>query len=302
LNLLILSLNIILAIIIAPFVDGFRRKITARLQNRTGPPLNQSWYDILKLLKKETVLPEKAGLLIQFFPILSFTISLAMFVTISTFLPQAPMQDAGIVFIELAILSAFIFAVAGSISRNPYSVVGGSRETILAILIEPSIILIVLNLILLRNTLTLDVASGNINIEIPWVIGIASYLLCLLGEGGRVPFDIAEAESELSGGSLIEFSGPQLAMLKFSQYLKLLALLSIFRLYLPGIIPIEINQNPLSHIILYFLFIALGTIFVALAESLNARYRLSEVSKFYAYVFVLALFALIFTVWGTVMR
>jgi len=57
-NFPVLAINILLAILMAPIFDGLRRKITARLQNRIGPPITQTWYDILKLLRKEIILPE----------------------------------------------------------------------------------------------------------------------------------------------------------------------------------------------------------------------------------------------------
>lgn len=225
-----------------------------------------------------------------------------MFTTFSTIISKAPLEEGGIIFIELAVLSAFIIAFAGNVSRNPYSLVGGSREVILAFLIEPAIIASVLNMVLLNNTLSLEVTSGKSSLEISWLLGIFSYLLCLIGECGRVPFDFAEAESELTGGTMIEFSGYQLAMMKFSQHLKLLALLSILNLYLTSILPIQISQDPLIYVISYLSVLILGTIFVSLAESLNARYRLKEASKFYAFVFILALTALIFTILGIAAR
>ena len=138
-NLLILVLNLALAILVAPLLDGLRRKITARLQNRIGPPITQSWHDVIKLFRKETILPEGAGFLIRVFPVLMLMLSLSMFAMISTVTIQSPFEEGGILFIELAVLSAFVFAMAGSMSRNPYGIVGGSREVILATLVEPSI-------------------------------------------------------------------------------------------------------------------------------------------------------------------
>jgi formate hydrogenlyase subunit 4 len=202
-NLPILVLNLTLAILVAPLLDGLRRKITARLQNRIGPPVTQSWHDVIKLFRKEIILPEGAGFLIRVFPVLMLMLSLAMFAMISTVTIQSPFEEGGIVFIELAVLSAFVSAMAGSMSRNPYGIVGGSREVILATLVEPSIIVSLTALILFKGSTTLDNASRSATVGASLIIAALAYILSLLAESGRVPFDVAEAESELSGGSLI---------------------------------------------------------------------------------------------------
>ena len=94
-NVPILVVNLALAIFVAPLLDGVRRKITARLQNRVGPPMTQSWRDIIKLFGKETILPEGSGPLIQVVPALMLILSISMFATISTVTPQSPLEEGG---------------------------------------------------------------------------------------------------------------------------------------------------------------------------------------------------------------
>jgi len=294
-NLPILALNLALAIIVAPLLDGLRRKITARLQNRIGPPVTQSWHDILKLFRKETILPEKAGFLLRVFPALMLMLSLAMFAMMATVTVQSPLEEGGIIFIELAVLSAFVFAIAGSMSRNPYGVVGGSREVILATLVEPSIIVSLTALILFRGSTTLDDASRSLAVGGSLMVAVVAYLLSLLAESGRVPFDVAEAESELTGGSMIEFSGAPLAMLKMGQFVRSLALYSIPKFFLTAFIPIGVKGDVFSVAVvaLYVVSLLLCTLLISLAESLNARYRLLEAARFYAIVLAFSSLALI---------
>ena len=289
-NVPILIVNISLAILIAPLIDGLRRKITARLQNRIGPPITQSWRDVIKLFGKETILPEGSGLLIQLVPGFMLVLSLSMFATISTVTSQSPLEDGGIIFIELAVLSAFVFAVAGSMSRNPYGVVGGSREVILATLVEPSIIVSLTSLILFKGSATLDDTSRGVTIGVSLAMAALAYLLSLLAESGRVPFDVAEAESEISGGALMEFSGMPLATLKFGQYVRSLALFSVFKFFISPLIPLDVTAIGFSAavVVVYIVSLLLCTLLVSLAESLNARYRLFEASRFYAFVLIFA--------------
>jgi len=297
-NFPVLAINILLAILMAPIFDGLRRKITARLQNRIGPPITQTWYDILKLLRKEIILPENGGFLVLVFPVLTLILSLTMFASISTITVQSPMERGGIIFIELAVLSAFVLAIAGSTSRNPYGMVGGSREVILATLVEPSIIVSLTALILLKGSTTFDDISRSYSAGIPLLIAVVAYLLSLLAESGKIPFDLAEAESELSGGPLIEFSGPPLAFLKLGQSVRNLALYSIPKFFMIAFIPLGLTEQhrSITVVILYFASLFLCTIVISLAESLNARYRLSEASKFYVMVLVLSSIALILSV------
>jgi formate hydrogenlyase subunit 4 len=290
LNILSLVVNLVLAILIAPLLDGLRRKITARLQNRVGPPITQSWHDVIKLFSKESILPEAGGFLFVVVPILTLVLSLSMFATMSTVTAQAPIEEGGIIFIELVVLSAFTFAIAGSASGNPYGVVGGSREVILATIVEPSMIASLVSLVLLRGSATLDYSTTGYIALLPLLMSGLAYFLCLLAESGRTPFDVAEAESELSGGPLIEFSGPSLATLKLGNYLRNLALCSIPAFYISALIAPKLDGvgYSVAVVIPYLVSLILCTLVLSLAESLNARFRLLEASRFYGFVLLLS--------------
>ena len=294
-NLPILMANLFLAILLGPLFDGLRRKITARLQNRIGPPVTQTWYDILKLFKKENILPENSGFSILVFPTLTLMLSLAMFSTISTVTMESPMDGGAIIFIELAVLSAFVLAIAGSAGRNPYGIVGGSREVVLVTLVEPSIIVSLTALVLSRGSATFDDLSKGHGVEIPLALSIMAYFLSILAETGRIPFDLAEAESELSGGSLIEYSGTPLAFIKLGQTVRNLALYSIPKFFVTMFIPLNLIgiSHSIAVVVSYFGSLLLCTLIVSLAESLNARYRLLEASRFYGMVLTISLTALI---------
>ncbi len=289
-----LALNMTIALIVAPFVDGLRRVMTARLQNRAGPPVTQTLRDIVKLLGKETIPPEGAGFLVSLLPTLALTLSLAMFATISTVTTQAPIEDGGVVFIELAVVSAFVIAAAGAASRNPYGTIGGSREVILAALVEPSIVVSLATIIVLRGSTTLGDAPLGLGVSAPILVAVAAFLLSLLAEGGRIPFDVAEAESELSGGALMEYGGPSLAALKLGLCVRSLALYSILKLFLTALFPTgSLGEGFSVTIVILFVFsVLLCAVLASLAESLSARFRLVQASRFYAAVLLISLAAL----------
>jgi formate hydrogenlyase subunit 4 len=297
-NILILVLNLALAVSIAPILDGVRRKLTARLQNRIGPPILQTWYDLLKLFRKETLVPETGGFLALIIPVTAFTVSLSMFAIVPTITIDPPIEGGIIVFIHLAVLSAFLLAIAGSASGNPYGIVGGSREVILATVIEPSIIISLINLAVLGKSMSFEKIVQNTQNSYLYLwlaAALIIYFLCIIAESGRVPFDIPEAESELTGGPTVEFSGKLLAFIKFGELIRVVALFSVAKFFINAFIPPNIIGGELSFVppLLYFLTIIICTIVVSLAESLNARFRLVEATKLSGYLLVISSIILI---------
>lgn len=297
----VLIVNLVLAVSIAPTLDGVRRKLTARLQNRIGPPILQTWYDLLKLFRKETLVPETGGFLTLVIPVTAFTVSLSMFAIVPTITTIPPTDGGIIVFIHLAILSAFLLAIAGSVSGNPYGVVGGSREVILATIIEPSVVVSLINLAVLGKSMFFDKIMQNTRDSYlyPWLaVAMIIYFVCIIAESGRVPFDIAEAESELTGGPLVEFSGKLLAFIKLGELVRVVALYSVARFFINAFIPSNIVGEAFlfAPLLPYIFTMILCTIVVSLAESLNARFRLLEATKLSGYLLVIASITLIFSI------
>lgn len=297
-NLALLVLNLVLAVLLAPILDGLRRKLTARLQNRVGPPILQTWYDLLKLFRKETLLPETGGFLAMIVPVTTFTVSLSMFAVVPTITVEPPMEGGIIVFIHLAVLSAFLLAIAGSVSGNPYGIVGGSREVILATIVEPSIIVSLTNLAVLGRSMFFEEITGNIQTGnlYPWLaVAMIVYFVCIIAEGGRIPFDIPEAESELTGGPMVEFSGKLLAFMKLGELVRAIALYSVARFFVNAFIPSYVIGDWLSFapLLPYFLTMVICTLVVSLAESMNARFRLFEATKLSGYLLVVSSVTLI---------
>jgi formate hydrogenlyase subunit 4 len=161
--------------------------------------------------------------------------------------------------------------------------------------VEPSIIVSLTTLILFKGSTTLDDASRGTGFGVSLLVAVMAYLLSMLAEGGKIPFDVAEAESELSGGLLMEYSGAPLAALKLGQQVRSLALFSIPKFFVTAILPFGSASEGFSITVaaLYMASLLLCTLISSLAESLNARYRLFEASRLYAVVLAFSSFALI---------
>ncbi len=204
----------------------FDRKLTARIQMRKGPPLLQPLFDINKLFVKDCCVPiGTATWLFLSAPLLGLAgVSLASMILWQAMLdPAATAAGDLIVVLYLLTLPALSVILGAFASRNPLASLGGSREMKLVMAYELPFILAVCVPIYRADTIQL----GEI-LKAPAVAAAPSGLLALLvaliamqAKLTRVPFDLAEAETELTGGALIEYSGPPLAMYKLTQAMML---------------------------------------------------------------------------------
>ena len=125
------------------------------------------------------------------------------------------------------------------------------------------------------------------------MIGIV--LFALQAFVGRMPFDTAEAETEIMEGPVIEYSGPKLALFKYARMAKLFVYSSLFvALFVPwgqtGYYPFDM--------IIFLVKVTVLVLIVTVIAATHARYRIDQAIRYYAGLFGLALVALIFAVSG----
>jgi NADH-quinone oxidoreductase subunit H len=216
------------------------RKVAGFLQNRYGPMRTGRWHgwaqavaDMLKILGKEDIIPAEAdkGLFV-FAPILVLLGSLLAWAAI----PWAP----GFVAADLDLGLFYIFAVsslvtigvlmAGWSSNNKYAMMGGLRSTAQMISYELALGLSFVTAILLANSMRmLDIveAQKNLWFVIIQPIGTGIFLIATLAEVNRAPFDMPEAEQELTAGYHTEYSGMKFALLFMAEYTKMISISAI---------------------------------------------------------------------------
>ncbi len=205
------------------------RKVTALVQMRVGPPLLQPFFDIRKLLIKETCVPEGGSTgLFLLSPLLGLAaVTLASMILWRTLLnPQATFVGDLIVLVYLLAMPALGVMLGSFASRNPLASLGGSREVKLMIAYELPLVLAILVPVIHANSIRLgDLLTGQA--PVTSVSGLLALLVCIACVQAKltiVPFDMPEAETELSGGALIEYSGPPLAMFKLTRAMMLFTL------------------------------------------------------------------------------
>jgi len=265
--------------LITSWVD---RKVTARVQMRVGPPFFQPFYDIGKLLIKETCVP--AGGAIGLF-LLAPLIGLAAVALASTILwrsllyPQATFVGDLIVLLYLLAMPGLAVILGASASRNPLASLGGSREMKLMIAYELPFVLAVLVPVIQVHSIRL----GDLLVATPTALpsGILALLvaiICMQAKLTLVPFDMPEAEAELSGGAYIEYSGPPLAMFKLTRAMMLFTMpVFLVVLYVGGLIVNQGWAGTLLGLVLWFLLVTV----IIVVRNTTPRLRIDQAVRFF---------------------
>ena len=216
--------GLLFAAVAGMFATWIDRKVTARLQWRLGPPLLQPFYDFFKLLGKEVVIPRGASK-VTF--LAAPLVGLAGAGLAAGLLGQTVVGAEGgfrgdiIVLLYLLVVPSLAVIVGASASKNPLAAVGASREMKLVLSYElPFILAMVVPIVQSGGQLRLGAlvsfqeAEGAVAWSLSGFLALVVGVLCTQAKLALVPFDQAEAETEIMGGALIEYSGAPLAVFR----------------------------------------------------------------------------------------
>jgi NADH-quinone oxidoreductase subunit H len=271
-----------------------RRKLTARMQQRSGPPFYQPFFDFIKLLGKQTVVPEGVDRrLFYALPLASLTaVSYALALLPVPGNPALSFSGDLILLIYLLEVPALCDVLAGYSSRSVYGQVSAAREALLAL---------GYNLPFLGAVIAIATAVGSYQLAAVAAapFGLAhlaaglAFLLALPAKLKTNPFSIPNAEQEILGGVHTEYNGAPLAMFELAHAIELVALVGLFSaLFLP-----TMASTP-ANLALYLLFSTGVIVVVTLLSASTARLTIVQAMRFYwrwglaaaALAFVAALF------------
>ncbi len=217
------------------FLSWFDRKITARVQFRKGPPVLQPFYDFFKLLLvKETILPKRGSpVLFLLAPVLAVTgaTMAGIFILLPLLNITTGFRGDVVVIFYLLTIPSFSYIIGALASGNPLASVGASREMKLILSYELTFLLLIAGVIMKAGR-QLDLYS-IINAQqsgVPFIGSISGVLLfiaglfCIQAKLAFVPFDMPEAEAEITEGIFIEYSGAAYALIRLAKYIMLFIL------------------------------------------------------------------------------
>ncbi len=253
----ILMVCVFLALV-ALFLVYLERKVAGHFQLRHGPMrvgphgIVQTIADAMKLFFKEDIVPDKADKAVHYAaPAFSFA---AVFVGLG-FIPWsdgvAPIDiNVGILFYTaISSLGVLGLLMAGWGSNNKWSLLGGMRAGAQIISYELSASLAILVVVMFSGTLSI---SGIVESQregwwiwrghLPMMIAFIIYIIAGTAETNRTPFDLPEAEAELTAGYHTEYSGIRFAMFFLAEFLAMFLVCAIgATLFLGGWLPFQIG-------------------------------------------------------------
>ena len=255
-------------------------KVTARVQWRVGPPLLQPFYDFLKLMGKETLLPASGNRVVF---LAAPVVSLAAVTLVSMILWLANLTVSTlvgdlIVVVYLLLIPSLSLILGGMASGNPLATTGASREMKLILAYELPF-LICLAVVIMKSGLGITLESVARSPSIASVSGALAAvisLLCVQAKLGFTPFDVAEAETEIMSGPYIEYSGAPLALFKLSQAILLFELpVFLITVFLGGIH--LAGWGILWFVLEYVAILAL----IVVIKNTNPRIRIDQAVRFF---------------------
>ncbi|NIM03388.1 hypothetical protein GTN66_04465 [bacterium] len=272
--------------LIGLLVSWIDRKVTARVQWRVGPPILQPFYDFVKLLGKETIVPQAGS---KFTFLLSPLFGLAAVTIVSTLLwlvmisPEKTFLGDLIVVIYLLAIPSISIIIGGFASGNPLASLGASREMKMVLAYELPFILAIFTpvikaqgIIKLGDLLQYQWANSIFLNSWSGFIAFVVAIICMQAKLALVPFDIPEAETEIIAGPYIEYSGAPLALHKLTRWMMLFVVpIFLVVVFMGGIIfsGLHILWGILKYVLLLVLII--------LIRNTNPRLRIDQAIKFF---------------------
>ncbi|WP_433329593.1 NADH-quinone oxidoreductase subunit NuoH [Spirillospora sp. CA-294931] len=233
---------LVLTVLMSMWVE---RRVIGRMQLRVGPNrcgpfgLLQGLADGVKLALKEDIIPRQVDKVVFVLaPIVSAVPAFISFIiipfgpTVSVFGHQTALQGTDLpvaVLLVLAMSSMGVYGIvlAGWSSMSPYSLLGGLRSSAQVISYEIAMGLSFVAVFLFAGTMS---TTGIVNAQADkWFVlllfpSFVVYVITMMGESNRIPFDLPEGEGELVGGFHTEYSSLKFAMFFLAEYINLATL------------------------------------------------------------------------------
>lgn len=298
-------LELALALLMAPLLTGWVNQCRAWLQNRSAPPLLQSYYTLNKLFHKEVVAAHNASSLFLTAPYIIFScmaLAAAIVPTLSTELIFSPAADA-ISLVGLFALARVFIALAGMDIGTSFGSLGARREMLIGFLAEPALLMVFFTASLISQSTSLStivetLGSSQLVLYPSLAFAGVAFTMVSLAENARVPVDNPTTHLELTmihEAMILEYSGRHLALIEWASSLKLFAYSCLgIALFFPFGIPASAEPVAMAIALLILVCkLAIGGFFLALIETVSAKMRIFRAPEFLGTAFLLGVLAML---------
>jgi formate hydrogenlyase subunit 4 len=280
-------------LVFAPLLQGAIVQFEERVQRAQGPGVLQPYRDLRKLFHKQLVVPQTASWLYWAAPVVAFTamLTVPLLIPVLTDYPL-PLSDMGDILGGGLILTlgSFMIVLAGLDSGSAYGGIGSSRSVMVAILAEPTLILVFVGITLLAKSMLPFVVNHLLagSAAAYWspahLFLVAAFFILLLVETDRLPIHSSTHIEVymIEEARILEYSGLLLALVKWASMMKQFILYTIFCNVL--VLPWGLSHRgdtlgaggALAAVLAKFLLVALVVVLVETAQSRLRFYRYQE--------------------------
>lgn len=308
----LIFLQWICVLALAPLTVGIVRKMKAQYQNREGASVLLPYWTILSLMRKEMTITRHSSWVFRVVPfaVLATAVCLALLVPSIAYgiLPHA---TSNIFLIgAIAALGSVFLVLGGMDTSSTFGHMGSSREMTLAALVEPAFYLVLSTLGLMAGVWSLDGIVGYFAMS-PWSavvplsgVTLLALLAVILAENARYPVDNPATHLELTmvhEAMILEYSGPYLAMLEYASAIKLTVMLALLmNLVMPfGLLNPALGLALIPVALMVFVAkLTLGGLLVATIESTIVKMRFYRMQEYMSVAAIGALIGFILVLIG----
>ncbi len=300
-------LQVILLLLVAPLVRGVISRLKALIQNRRGASVLRPYRDLLKLLRKEDLVPPTSSALFRLAPsvVLAGTIVATLFVPVFQHSAILSMSGDFVLLVYFVALARFFLMLGGLDGGSSFGGMGASREALVSTLAEAPLLLGLTALAIFARTTSISgvaqwtIQQGVTQFTAVQALALVSLVLVAIAETGRIPVDNPTTHLELTmihEAMVLEYSGPSLAFIELASALKLTLISALLiNLFVPWGNTADTSLAAIALACVVFvlkLLVMAGGI--ALIESGVAKLRMYLVPDFLGVSLALSLLAMVF--------
>ncbi len=301
---------------------GIDRKLSAHMQGRIGPPIRQPFRDVVKLFTKENIVPDNAiTWVFNWAPLIGLigTISILLYIPLGSINPIAEGSGDLILILYLLMIPSLAMVIGGFASGSTYATIGAQREMATMIAYEFPLAIIIITIAWILKTINVNATNvfslsfiaanplwGNFGILgfIGFIILFLVLMIVTPAELSKIPFDSPEAETEIAGGLLTEYSGRNLGIFYLTDAVKTVVMASIIvALFFPYNISGLLGFNNIPALAVDFIFYLVKVLIiilfsVTLIRVAIARLKIDQiVGTYWLWITLIGLVGLICIMW-----